>query len=333
MHLTPRQSQILKTLVEAFVETARPVGSKAIAERLNFALSPASIRNTMADLEEIGAIEKPHTSAGRIPTKEGYRYYVEHLMSPETLGEDEIAQIDHSLSMRADTHELLEGVARTLAKLSRQLGIIVAPHGEDIKLFRTEFIPISANEVSVVVLTTNGMAKSVPLRFNHNIDFRRLHIIFEIINERLSGRPLSEIRATIERRFEDIISMKESFLLRLINSADTIFHFESEDSLHYYGTSQLLDQPEFRSASNISELMSLLENRSTFTRLLEVSQGGTLNIRIGASVEDISIITCEYETAGNCGIVGIVGPLRMDYARSASILIHARNALSRALGL
>ncbi|MCK5833116.1 heat-inducible transcription repressor HrcA [bacterium] len=333
MELTDRESSILKLLTEVFIETAHPVGSKTIAERLGSTISSATIRNIFVNLEAKGAIEKPHTSAGRVPTNDGFRYYVSNLMDPQKLKESEIAEIDSSSStFYTNTNELLDGVARTLAKLSKQLGIVVAPHGEDLKLFRVEYIPASPMEVFLIVSTTSGMVKSVPLRFSYNIDFRKLNIVVDLVNERLSGKTFGEIRVNIEKRFEDIVSLKEAFLLRLINSVDTIFHFDQEECLHYYGTSQLLEKPEFRETSNLGGLISLLENRQNLTRLLAVSHGQPLSIRIGGSMNDLSIVTCEFPIATNCGIVGLLGPIRMDYARAISILIYARDALSKSFG-
>jgi len=321
----------LKNLVEVFVETAHPVGSKALAERLDFALSSASIRNTMAELEEFGLIEKPHTSAGRVPTKEGFRYYVAALMSPVSLSDQEKTAIEASLSsFYTDSGELLEGVARTLAHLSNQLGIILAPHGQDLKLFRIDYIPTSPVEVSLVVSTTNGIVKSVPLRFAHNIDFRRLSVVIDLINERLSGRTLGEIRANIERRFEDVLSIKEAFLLRLVSSADFIFHFDEEESLYYSGTSGLLQKPEFSKGESLRGLFSLLENRSNLSKLLAVSRGEPLNIAVSGSIEEMSIVTYEFNNEKSRGIIGIIGPIRMDYSKASSLLIYAGNALSKA---
>ena len=333
MELSERESKILKALIELFIESAKPVGSKTLTEKLDIGLSPASVRNTLASLEEKGFLEKPHTSAGRVPTVEGYRYYVSRLMQPAKLDPEEKAEIERSIALfRSDTYELLESVTRALSKLSKQLGIIVAPFGEDLVLFRVDCIPISKRMIFLVVSTTDGLVRSVPLEFSREIDFRRLYAILALINERLGGLALGEIRSGIEHRFADVVNIHEDFLLRFVNSAEEIFRFDLDKALHYCGTGQLIEKPEFQRSSRLKALVSLLEDKSALTRLLTVSPAsGSIRVRVGWLVEDVSVAMCEYDTRKSRGTIGIVGPLRMDYSKAVSIISFTSSRLSATL--
>ncbi len=330
IELSKRESEIFKALVEIYCETARPVGSRTISEKLNISFSPASVRSILASLEEKGFLEKPHTSAGRVPTVEGYRFYVARLMCPARLDLEEKAEIESAIvCVRSDTYELLEGVSKAISRLSKQLGIIVEPFGEELILFRVNCIPISRTTVFIVVSTTSGMVRSVPLEFPREIDYRRLYAVLDLINERLGGRTLGEITANIERRFADVVNIREVFLMRFINSAEDIFHFDCDESLHYYGTSQLLEKPEFQRSSDLRKIVLLLEDKTNLTRLLAISSNiGSFEIRVGGPIEDISVAKCSYNTKNSVGTIGIVGPLRMDYGKVVSVLTFASSLLS-----
>ena len=328
--LTKREEFILRTLIETHIAKAEPVSSRTLSKRPDITLSPASIRNTLADLEEKEMLAKPHTSAGRIPTDLGYQYYADNLMRPVELTDSERGAFS-SIVTSADTDmvEVLESMARVLAHLTRQLGVIIAPLGEELCLHHLDVIPIADCKVSLVVTTTSGLVRSVILELPRAIDYRRLAAACSLINERLGGLNLEEIRATIRRRLADIIALRDVFLSYVINSADHIFRFDIEESMHYFGTSQLLEQPEFRNIERLKSLVEMLENPTSLIHILSVAPTASgVNIRISQVMDGIAIVNSSYETTRGIGTVSIMGPPRMDYARAVSILSYTCHSLS-----
>jgi len=333
LKLTEREGIVLKTLILTYLETARPVGSRTLSKTIIPKLSPATIRNNLADLDEKGLLKKPHTSAGRIPTIEGYRYYVNNLLSPKGLDQSERNTILRVIKAEyEDMFEFLDAVSQTLSSLSHQLGIIIPPLGENLRLYRLDVIPVSAERIHLVISTTGGKVRSVILNLPSPLEMHTLFSTCAILNERLSGLSLAEIRSTIRRRLGDIYSLKNSFLSSVLDRADSIFHFDPKKNIHYHGTMELLNQPEFHETNKMRALFSLLETRSDLSNYLSLAcppQG--IKIRIGGVDEGFSFVSCQFESKYGDGIVGLIGPLRMDYGKAMSIISFSGDYLSRIL--
>jgi heat-inducible transcriptional repressor len=329
-YLSEREQLILRELVEIHVNSAEPVSSRSLSRLESIGLSPASVRNSLMELEEKGLIAKPHTSAGRIPTNSGYQYYVDFLMRPGELTQFEKEKIRAVVSsVQSDTHDILESMTRVLAELTHHLGIITAPGGSELRLLRVETIPLSEKRVSLIVITTSGTAKSVLIEFPKEIDIRRLAASCTLINERLGGLTLEEIRATMSRRLADILTLRDNFLGYVKNNANAIFRFLEEESVHYSGAMNLMEQPEFRISEKLIPIFSLMEERSEVLNALAVAtpQSGVIT-RISAFIEGVSFLSGSYRAEGGTGLICLVGPTRMNYSRTVSIISYARTSLS-----
>ena len=332
-NLSSREELILRTLVEEHIRTAEPVSSRTISRMPGIDLSPASVRNTLADLEDIGMILKPHTSAGRIPADGGYCYYIEKLMRRPELREPEREAIDAVISTGGtDLFEMLEGMAKVLSRLSHQLGLIFSPSGERLKLFHIDVHRLSATRVMMILTMTSGLVRSVILDIEHEIDARRLSAVSALANERLSGLPLEEIRDTIRERLADVLALRDVFLMSIVESAENIFRVGLEERIHYFGTSRLLEQPEFQDFDRLRSLIYMLENPSDLMNVVSLREPGEgRRIRISRAVEGFAIVCSPYETGKEHGTMGIIGPPRMDYSRAMAILSYACYSLSGAL--
>lgn len=221
--LTERERTILRYIIYNFIQTAKPVGSRYLAKRYSLGLSPATIRNTMADLEYFGYIDHPHTSAGRIPTDKGYRVYVDSLMEVEQLTEEEKQEITHTLKTSADTEEMLRESSRLLGKISNQLSIVSAPHLSSGVFEKLELITISSAKIMAVISIKFGLVKTIMMEVHSEIPREKLETISRILNERLSGLTLQQIRDTFADRVKDM-THEETGLIRLfINLKNKLF--------------------------------------------------------------------------------------------------------------
>lgn len=320
--LTDRQENILRQVVFHFIQTATPVGSRFLSKRADNKLSPATIRNVMADLEELGYLSHPHTSAGRVPTDQGYRYYVDYLMEIERISQKELSKLERQLDTTADPNELLRETSKLLGKISRQLSIVSSPHLSNGIFQKLELLPISGSKLLVVVSIRSGIVRTIMLEVG--VEYRReaLESLSSMLNERLSGLTLKEIRETFLDRTKDVQD-EESGLIRLfVDSVDQLFNEEKSEKVHISGTQNILDQPEFVDPRNFRSIIELIQDEEFIVHLLhkhEVTERDCV-VTIGSENKDtkadeIGLVSAMYTIGEVTGRVGIIGPKRMDYAK------------------
>jgi heat-inducible transcriptional repressor len=334
IELSNRQKLVLKALLDEHIRTAAPVGSGRITEMIPVKLSSASVRNTLAELEEAGLIAKPHTSAGRVPTDSGYRYYVDYLMEISTLSEAEIHAINSIVEKGGrDFFEMLESMARVLAQLTHQLGIIVSPVGGELRLHSIAPHYLGGGRVALIITMINGVSRSVVLDIDREIDRGRLSYVVSIINRRLFGLPLDEIRKTIRERLEDVLSLRDTFITTIVDMADAVFSYGLTGRLHYHGATELLEQPEFQDFSRLRSVMKLIEYPAELVSVVSVQEPNAISgVRISRAIDGVAIVCGRYDIGGDVGVASIIGPPRMDYSRTIGILTCACKSLSKAFG-
>ncbi len=318
--LNEREKEVLRAVVHNFILTATPVGSKFIAEKQHVDLSPATIRHVMAELEELGFLNHPHTSAGRVPTDKGYRFYLDSLMSLEALQEDEQARIAFGLKSSFDSGELLGEASKLLGKVSRQLSLVSAPYLGDAVLTRLELIYLNRSRVLVVISLETGLIKTIVLEIESEVNQDGLAKVNSLLNERLAGLKLSEIRETILERVGDYAD--EEVISRFTSMSDKIFSARPDsDRVHIGMPHGLLTHPEFDLPENLKGILEILGDEDVILHILEKSDSNSpITVKIGSENEDeklkdYSLITARYEAGGVKGTVGIVGPRRMQYSR------------------
>ncbi|PSQ99619.1 MAG: heat-inducible transcription repressor HrcA [Bacteroidetes bacterium QS_9_68_14] len=276
--LTEREQRVLRFITERFIETARPIGSRSLArEHPEIDLSPASVRNTMSDLEARGYLDQPHTSAGRMPTERGYRAFVDELMERPELAADEKRAVRAVLSQRlSDTGDLLRESSRLLGRLTNLLGVVLSPRLSTSVLERLELVPLAAGRLMFVLSVRGGFVKTLVLEAEAEGDVRRhdLGRIVSILNERLGGLTLEEIRRTFHERTGDLASSATSDpaagVVRLMrDEAALLFSEPAEGRLQRGGTQGLMNQPEFREAEDLRALIEMMEDEDRVVRLLE----------------------------------------------------------------
>jgi heat-inducible transcriptional repressor len=335
-NLTEREKQVLYNLIDYYIASADPVGSRVIAHKFEMGLSPATIRNTLQDLEEMGLVQQPHTSAGRVPTDLGYRVYVDYLLRPEELSAQQKELIKGSiLKDGRGINELLGQTCKVLSDITHQLGVTISPRFEAGTLKRLELIPVADERILVVVVVRSGLARSVVLEVETSISESDLREVELILNERLSGLTLGHIRDTISKRLADV-SGHGRLINLIIDSKDKIWTEGRAENIRLFGTDHLLVQPEFSNVAKVSGLIKILEDGTLLSEFLSDAQEEGLVITIGkenkfSEIMNCSLVTSTYKVGHIAGTIGIIGPTRMPYSKLVSIVEYTAKTITEVL--
>jgi len=337
--LTEREREILRLVVKSFIQTADPVGSRFLASRFPIGLSAASIRNTMSDLEERGYLDHPYTSAGRVPTELGYRKFVDELMETAELTPAEKLMLRSEIERLAgDTDDLLHKSSRILGRLSNLLGVALMPRLSTGVLDRLEVVPLSTNRAMFVMSMRGGLVKTIMVELDSHLNRKELDRVVPILNERLSGLTLEEIRRTYGARLRDIDADDNGIVRLVLDEAPTLFSEQAESKrIRYGGAKNMLLHPEFQEPSHFRNLMEMMEDENVVIQLLEERTGadevgiGRAVISIGSEnsdekAEHCSLVAARYRMGNSIGTIGVLGPMRMDYPR-AVVLVEAMAAM------
>jgi len=335
-NLTDREKQILNNLIDYYIASADPVGSRAIANKFKMGISSATVRNTLQDLEEMGLVKQPHTSAGRVPTDLGYRVYVDYLLKPETLTVEEKEAIKSSILKESrGINELLGQTCKILGDITHQLGVTIAPKFEEGTLKRLELIPVTEGRIMVVVVVRSGLARSVVLEVETSISETDMLEVESVLNERLAGLTLGHIRDTVSKRLADA-SGHGRLINLIIDSKEKIWSEERTGDIHLSGADHLLVQPEFSNVQKISGLIKLLEDGTVLSDFLSDAQEEGLVITIGrenkfSEIMNCSLVTSTYQVGKITGTIGIIGPTRMPYNKLVSVVELTARTITEAL--
>ncbi len=331
--LTERQKQVLKLIVEEFVRTAEPVGSRALSKRLNF--SSATIRNDMADLEEGGYLEKTHSSSGRVPSEQGYHYYVEILMHEGVDTSLDLTLIDDLFEKDMTRDETIERAIDLLSQLTNYTSVALGPTAHNSRVKKIEMIPLYG-ELSVLVIVTNlGHVESKNITLPKGTDTEELKHIMQILNDILYGVPISQVSQKL-RYDVDHQKIKEllAYNKQIIDAFLDAFSRFTRSKFYLSGQSNMLYQPEFKDLDRVRELMNFFE-RNDILRLIEHSSSNGVTVRIGRenqinAMKDCSVVTVPYELdEGQKGTIAVVGPTRMEYRKVIPLLQYLAQHLSK----
>ena len=338
--LTDRETAVLAAVIDAFVRTASPAGSRRIGKDYDLGVSPATIRNTMADLEAKGFLTHPHTSAGRMPTDLAYRYYVDALMRRSDPNASDRRKIELELvgPQVAAVEDLVARTARVLSLITGELGLAVGPTIASATLERLELIPVSSEKVLLVLSLESGVVRTVYVDLVSTVPRSTLEAVSAALNERLAGNTLLEIRETVRERLRDLRlgdPEADELVNIFVHSGPDVFDWALEEQqLHLGTTSTLAGQPEFTTGDRLRELIQLTERRELLASLLGERRGDGPQVTIGGEhgkpeLEDLTIVTANYSIGSLQGAVGVIGPTRMPYEKVVSIVGWTSGLLSR----
>lgn len=331
--LTEREKQVLQAVVDAYIDSAEPAGSRRIVRQFELGVSPATVRNTMADLESKGFLTHPHTSAGRMPTDLAYRFYVDELMGRRNLSAGQRARLEKELVGASPPNELeslVQRAASVLGLLTGELGLSVGPLLAAAVLRRLDLVPVHSEKALLVLTLESGVVRTVYVDLPTALPPETLGAISAVLNERLAGETLREIHGTLTERLRDIRLPDPSasdFVNIFVQSGPEIFEWAlSGQDVHLGSVSVLADQPEFNSGERLRALMELTEKRELLASVLH-GRGTTdgTQITIGAEhgtpeLAGLTIVTAAYSVGQLEGVVGVIGPTRMRYEKIVAVV-------------
>lgn len=324
--LNERQRDILRSIVNLYVLKAVPVGSRKLAKYLQgkLDLSPATLRNIMSDLEETGFIDHPHTSAGRIPTDKGYRYYVDWLMESTRLSIKELNQVK-KIESQDSSETILKKASQVLGTLSNYLAVVRIPHLTDLRILKIDIIKIASNRLLIVLALDSNAVKTATLEIDFELEDKHLDHVMIYLNEKISGKTLKFVKDNFSEIIQDLDSSKSPFIRLFIDSKDKIFTASEESSkVVTSGVPNLLKYPEFEDIGKVRSVVELVENQDMVVHLLD-SFSDNSNVLIGSEagnelLEDYSIVLSKYRIGSASGSIGLIGPKRMNYAKMMALV-------------
>ncbi|MBE6972085.1 MAG: heat-inducible transcription repressor HrcA [Ruminococcaceae bacterium] len=337
MELTDRKKQILKIVVDGYIATAEPMGSKAIAEKMTGKISSATIRNELADLVELGYLEQPHTSAGRIPSPKGYRLYVNELMEQRTLSAEETASINASLSGKmAQVDQVVSQAGQMVSRFVGYPSYAMTEGKREASVRRFELIAVDEDSCIAVVMLSDSRVKSQLLRVTLPVAQDALPEMSHLLNTHFTAIDAAEISARLMNLSDQVSGNWFLLLNQVCDYARELLQEATHQSVFTTGTSQLLKFPEYRDVDKAHELMSfMVDNKEN----LPIPAGDSpMQILIGPenvneALKESSVVIASYDIGDNMrGLVGVVGPTRMDYATVAARLSYFAESLSRMFG-
>lgn len=341
MELSDRKKAILQAIIEDYITTAEPVGSRNIAKNHDLGLSAATIRNEMADLEEMGYLDKPHTSAGRIPSEVGYRFYVDSLMRRYSMTMEEISSLQHSMDRKyTQLENVISEISDIISRATNYPAIVEMPQATKSRLKNIKMILIERGSVMIVVVTDAGVVRNKHLKVSSEIDYDVIDTISEFLSTQLTGLSSDDFTAARIMLIYEAIAGYGDFLKTVIEFVLECLG-DSQNRVYVGGASNILNNPEFENIEKAKEFLSFIDSRENVSKMLHLPSSENtenISIKIGSEtgveeMRDTSLVVANYSVGGRLhGKIGIIGPKRMDYARVISSLELINDKLSEILG-
>ncbi len=328
--LSERKQELLKLIVEEYIKTANPVGSSGLCDKLN--CSSATIRNEMASLEEIGFLEKTHTSSGRVPSEKGYRYYVDTLMKPKEMTGEDVLKLQRIF----DNKQLVLSDAITksmeiISEITNCTSVVLGASSSENKLKEVQVVPLDDKRVVAIVITDKGHVEHKELNVGDNVLPSEVKKVVELINKLLVGTPLDEVSSKLEFEIKPIIGnyvKSHEALYQAFYNAFNEFSYKSH--MHMAGRTKLLDYREFDNVAKVKEILNKFDDESMVKKI--EADNNDISVYIGHENnfdDDVSVIKTRYVVNGEEGTIAIVGPKRMDYERVVTLLDFLKHNIER----
>ncbi len=337
MELDERKLRILQAIIDDYIHTASPVGSRTISKRSDISLSSATIRNEMSDLEELGFLEQPHTSSGRIPSDKAYRLYVDTLMSKPELTSDEMHEIrDKFTDAMDEVEDVIKQTARVLSSLTNYTSMVLTPQLHSIKLMHIQIVPVTEGKALLVIVTDAGIAKDSIIKTPKGITPKQLEELSRMLTDRLKNKRLDEINEVMLSELAAEIGDHKEFLNSLMDLFQKSIKPDN-DSVELSGAMNMLNFPEYNDVDKAKNFLATIETKDILCKTLKDATKLEFSITIGnenenPEMKDCSIVTATYKIGDNpIGSLGVIGPTRMDYGRVMSILGYMGKSLSEIL--
>ena len=337
MVLDERKYMILKAIIDDYIITAMPVGSRTVSRKKGVGFSPATIRNEMSDLEELGYLAQPHTSAGRVPSDKAYRLYVDSLLNSEELTVEEKKRIEDYIARRSgQVEDVIRAAADILADATQYTSVVVAPRIQSLRIKRVQMVPVDENTALMIVVTSAGIIKDALISIPPDMSSENLYSISEMLTRELKDHTLSEVRQIFARVFRDM-SMNRRLLGGVMKVMEEKLVENAPEDIVIGGTTKLLNYPEYSDIEKAKNFLTLFENKDRLAGMLKRAGGMEITIRIGReneieALQNCSLVTATYRVGNNAsGTLGVIGPTRMNYRRVVSMMEYMGEVISKML--
>jgi heat-inducible transcriptional repressor len=335
--LDPRARQLLRTLIARHIRDGEPVGSQTLARHAGLDVSPATIRNILADLEEVGLLSAPHTSAGRVPTAQGYRVFVDSLLQIRPLPEADVARLREQLPAGGGTQSLLGSASELVSAMTHFVGVVSVPRRDQFAFRHIDFVPLDGRRVMAIVVFADHEVQNRIVQTRRSYEPGELERVANYLNAHFAGRPLPEIRARLVHEMRDARSEMELLLSQSVELAEQALASDHDDML-VSGQTRLIGVQDLADLDRLRELFEAFARKREILQLLErtVSAPG-VRIFIGeetglAPLEGVSLVTAPYSAGGQVlGVLGVIGPTRMAYDRVIPVVRATADLLGVAL--
>lgn len=324
--LTDRQLLIFQVIVDDFIRSAQPIGSRSLSKKEDISFSSATIRNDMADLEELGFLEKTHTSSGRIPSEKGYRFYVDHLLAPQKLDTHDMQSVKSIFAERLyELEKIVQKSAKILSELTNYTSIVLGPAVRENKLKKIQIVPLNKETAIAIIVTDKGHVDNRMFHLPEGLDASDIEKMVNILNERLTGVPLEDLNDKIYKEVATLLRQHiRNYDSMLHAFADTL-KIPSNEKVFFGGRTNILSQPEFHDIEKVKSLLNMIEHEKSMYDLIRRNPTG-IHVKIGkennnSAMENCSLITATYSVGEEqLGTIAILGPTRMEYSRVISLL-------------
>ena len=337
MVLDERKFMILKAIIDDYIITAMPVGSRTISRKSGVGYSPATIRNEMSDLEELGYLAQPHTSAGRVPSDKAYRLYVDQLLSSDEISPEEKKRVEEYIARRSgQVEDIIRAAADVLADTTQYTSVIVTPRIQTLRIRRVQLVPVTEGTALMIVVTSAGIMKDALISVPPDISSESLFSLSEMLTRELEGHTLEEVRQIFSRVFRDM-SMNRRLLGGVMHVMEEKLTEDAPEDVVVGGTTKLLNYPEYSDIEKAKRFLTIFESKDRLAGLLKKSGGMEITIRIGSenemeALQSCSLVTATYRVGKHGhGTLGIIGPTRMNYRRVVTMMQYMGQVISRML--
>lgn len=327
MHIDDRKLKILQAVIADYISTAQPIGSRTIAKKYKLGISSATIRNEMSDLEEMGYLEQPHTSAGRVPSERAYRLYVDRLMQIRNLPRKEQEIIIRELGERMDEIEsIIRKTARILSQLTRYTSLVINSNLIDCRLRHIHFIQLDSNRLVAVIVTDNGIVKNTIIKTADTVTAEYLESLTRVANDKFGGMTIEELNHCIASEDYKKLAYRYSQLDSLIPMLMEGLSIVGGDDVYADGMSNLFNFPEYSDISKAKSLMEIIEEKEQLMDIIRRIGGKGVVVSIGSEMDNVYMKDCSLVTAScrvggrEIGRIGVIGPTRMEYDRVVAVL-------------
>ena len=326
-----RQRELLKEIVEEYVKTARPVGSKSLCKK--FKCSSATIRNDMADLEGLGYLEKTHISSGRIPSEMGYRYYVDNLMEPKKLSGEDMLKLQTIFNNRdLELNDVISKSLEIISDITNYTSVVLGKESSDNKLSKVEVIPVGERGLVAIVITDKGHVENKNLSIDENIPLSEVAKTTELLNKMLVGTPIDDVPSKLEFEIKPIIrNYIENYEVLYNAFYNALSNFTSERDVKFSGKANILKQPEFTTVDDVKNIISKFESKDMVNKIEETNDEVKVYIGSESEIDDnVTIVKTKYKANnGTEGTIAVIGPKRMEYDIVVNMLEYLKEHIER----